>query len=171
MRRSAFWFWGSRIGAGVAAYGTIFAVGSWFSDNGYWRAYAVAGVGGVIAWRFGHRLGVRTAAQERAPVAHPDIAQRRWELGQCIDAFGAEDARTLGAQLVLADACWASGQHDEALYWYMATHASCLRALGPDHPMSIKAEHQLRDAHRRSRFGLGEDDSAGPSDSSEPTTP
>ena len=149
----------------MAVYCTIFAVGSWFSDNGSRPAYAVAGVGGVIAWRFGHRLGVRTAEQERAPLANPDVAQCRWEVGRCIDAFGAEDARTLGAQLVVADACWASGQQDEALYWYMATHASCLRALGSDHPMSIKAEHQLRDAHRRSRSGLGEDNSAGPLDS------
>ncbi|WP_330255780.1 tetratricopeptide repeat protein [Nocardia sp. NBC_00565] len=165
MRRSAFWFWGSRIGAGVAVYCTIFAVGSWFADNGYWRAYAATGVAGVLAWRFGNRLGVRTAAAERAPAANPDVAQCRWEVGQCIDTFGAEDARTLGAQLVLADACWASGQQDEALYWYMATHASCLRALGSDHPMSIKAEHQLRAAHRRSTSGLDENDSAGPSDS------
>ncbi|MFD0360728.1 hypothetical protein ACFQZZ_04620 [Nocardia sp. GCM10030253] len=165
MRRSAFWFWGSRIGVGVAVYCAIFAVGSWFADNGYWRAYAAAGVVGVIAWWFGNRLGVRTAAAERAPTANPDVAQRRWEVGQCIDAFGAEDARTLGAQLILADACWVSGQQDEALYWYMATHASCLRALVSDHPMSIKAEHQLRDAHRRSRSGFDDNDWAGPLDS------
>ncbi|WP_406230157.1 tetratricopeptide repeat protein [Nocardia sp. NBC_01009] len=165
MRRSAFWFWGSRIGAGVAAYCTIFAVGSWFADDGYWRPCAAASVVGVIAWLFGHRLGVRTAAVERAPTVNPDVAQCRWEVGQSIDAFGAEDPRTLGAQLVLADACWASGQQDEALYWYMATHASCLRALGSDHPMSIKAELQLREAHRRSRSGLDDNDSAGPPDS------
>ncbi|MFQ6331783.1 tetratricopeptide repeat protein [Nocardia sp. CWNU-33] len=165
MRRSAFWFWGSRIGAGAGAYCTIFTVGSWFSDNGYWRAYAATSVVGAIAWWFGHRLGVRTAAVERAPMVNPDVAQCRWEVGQNIDAFGAEDPRTLGAQLVLGDACWASGQQDEALYWYMATHASCLRALGSDHPMSIKAELQLRDAHRRSRSGLDDNDSAGPSDS------
>jgi hypothetical protein len=165
MRRSAFWFWGSRIGAGVAAYCTISAVGSWFADNGYWRAYAAAGIIGVIAWWFGNRFGVRTAADERRPAANPDIAQCRWDVSQSIDAFGAEDPRTLGAQLVLADACWASGQQDEALYWYMATHASCLRALGNDHPMSIKAERQLRDAHHRSRSGLDDNDSADPSDS------
>ncbi|MEV6430428.1 tetratricopeptide repeat protein [Nocardia sp. NPDC051463] len=165
MHRSALWFWGSRVGAGVAAYCAIFVVGSWFADNGHWRAYAAAGGVGVIAWRFGNRLGVRTAAGERAPTPNPDVAQCRWEVGQCIAAFGAEDARTLGAQLALADTCWASGQQDEALYWYMATHASCLRALGSDHPMSIKAEHQLRDAHRRSRSGLDDNDSAGPWDS------
>jgi len=165
MRRSAFWFWGSRIGAGVAAYCTIFAVGAWLTDNGHWCAYAGAGVVGIVAWWFGRRLGVRTAVDERAPAASPDVAQLRREVGQCMDAFGAEDPRTLGSQLVLADACWASGRQDEALYWYMATHASCLRALGSDHPMSIKAEHQLRDAHRRSRSGLDDNDSPGRSDS------
>ncbi|KAA8880628.1 tetratricopeptide repeat protein [Nocardia colli] len=82
-----------------------------------------------------------------------DVAEHRWEVGRSLDTFGADDPRTLDAQLRLADACMATGRSAEALYWYAATHASCLRAFDPDHPTSIEAEKRLGDARRRVTSG------------------